>query len=147
MTDVPATVEPPAEQDEAASPLAPAGPAFLAALEAAKQAIGQTPPDSREDARRMRLTQKRTLRALKRAQGVRRAFLAKESLAAQLTLAQQPLNRIRSRYRRRRWGLEFLAYAQRTWKLWLLIGVLGLIWAVRAQILWLVQALVQILPW
>lgn len=139
----------PGTHEKAGSDAAPVSAAagFLAELDAAKAALGQPVPDSRDAFRTLRQTRKRSKRLLAPARKVRLLSLAPSRPAAYLQRALVPLTRIRSVYRRQRWMLEVRAFARRNWKVVLLLVVLTLVWAFWRQILAMAIALAQSLPW
>ena len=139
----------PDTHEKAGSDAAPisAAAGFLAALDAAKAALGQPVPDSREAFRTLRQNRKRSKRLLAPVRKVRLAILAPSRPAAYLKQALVPLARIRSVYRRQRWMLEVRAFVRRNWKVALLLVVLTLVWAFWRQILATAITLAQSISW
>ncbi len=120
---------------------------FLVALEAAKAALGQPVPESRNEYRAMRQTRKKAKRALKAARKIRLISLARSQPSVDLGRALRPLNRLRSAYKRRRWMLEVRSFALRNWKFLLFLAVLALIWTFWVQLAGILATLAQSVPW
>ena len=139
----------PDTQDQGGDETAPVSSAldFPTALAAAKEALAQPVPDSRDAWRTLRQSRKRTKRLLAPARKVRLVGLAPRQPAAYLQNALRPLHRLRSVYRRQRGMLELLLFVRKSWKIMLLLAVLALVWAFWTQILGMAETLVQSLPW
>jgi len=139
----------PVTQDQGGDEPAPisSAAAFSAAMSAAKEALSQPVPDSRDAWRTLLQSRKRTKRLLAPARKVRLASLAPGRPSAHLQRALVPLNRILSARRRQRWMLELRLFVRRSWIVLLLLAVLMLIWAFWTPILAVLSTLAQDLSW